>query len=188
MESLTDEATAERVQRGDAAAFAVLVERYEVKMLRYAQKFLFGYEDAEDLVQNVFLKAYVNMQGFNIKRRFSPWIYRIAHNEFVNAIKKRGREPVLFFDPDTLFPHPVAKERTDRDILDRELRDTLDTCLNDLDPKYREPLVLYYFEDMNYREIADVMQIPVATVGVRLNRGRELLRSRYHQRTPAYVR
>lgn len=173
---ITDEALAARVQRGETEAFGQLVERYEAKLLRYARKFLFGYEDAEDIVQDVFLKAYMNIRGFNIGRRFSPWIYRIAHNEFINAIKRKGREPLSFFDPDTFFPHPQARETADGPLHTEELRRELDTHLDKLDAKYREPLVLFFFADLNYQEIADVMHIPISTVGVRLKRGKDMLR------------
>lgn len=171
-----DEDIATLVQRGDIEAFGVLMQRYEAKMLRYARKFLFGYEDAEDLVQDIFLKAYVNIQDFDTKRRFSPWLYRIAHNEFINSIKKRGREPIPFFDPDALFPHPLSVDTADRRINERETKELLDRYLGELSPKYREPLILFYFEEMNYQEIAEVLRIPTSTVGVRLQRGRIALR------------
>lgn len=172
MEDLTDEAITKQVQQGDTHSFGILVERYEQKLQRYAKRFLFEYEDAQDVVQDVFLKAYTNLNSFDPALKFSPWIYRIAHNEFINAIRKRGREPISFFDPDTLFPHPVAKERADTAVQDNELKAMLDTCLGQLDPKYREPLVLYYYEDMDYQAIADILHIPVSTVGVRLSRGK----------------
>ncbi|MFA7286694.1 MAG: RNA polymerase sigma factor [Patescibacteria group bacterium] len=180
----SDEEIAASVQRGDVSAFAALVERYEGKMLRYARRFLSTREDAEDKVQDVFLKAYVNLNSFNAKRRFSPWLYRIAHNEFVNAIKKSGHDALPFFDPDVLFPHPIAAERTDKNILERELRDAFDELIQLLDVKYREPLIFYYFEDMSYQEIADILEIPIATVGVRLLRAKEALRQLYEKRHP----
>lgn len=182
MQSMTDEEIAAKVQRGDTQAFGVLVERYEPKMLRYARKFLFGVQDAEDLVQEVFVKAYINIQGFQTQRRFSPWLYRIAHNEFLNALKKKTRQPLLFFEPDTLFPHPISPEFADRDTLERELHDALVECLDEVDRKYREPLILYFFEDLNCQEIAQVMQIPVSTVGVRLKRGKESLKKKYAEK------
>ena len=145
--------------------------------MRYAKRFLFNYNDIEDLVQNIFLKAYVNIQSFDRSRKFSSWLYRIAHNEFINTIKKKGKEPLPFFDPDTIFPHPVAKGNIEKDIDNQGLRQMLEKCLNKLNPRYREPLVLYYFEDFNYREIADILHIPIATVGIRLSRGKNKLRS-----------
>ena len=90
----TDEYIAGQVQTGNVQSFGTLVERYEEKLRRYARRFLFGYTDAEDLVQDVFVKSYTNIQSFDTSRSFSSWIYRIAHNEFINAIKKKGKEPL----------------------------------------------------------------------------------------------
>ena len=181
MADITDESIAESVQRGNIHDFGLLVDRFEPKLLRYAKRFLFGYEDAEDVVQEVFIKAFTNIQGFDTARSFNSWIYRIAHNEFINAIKKKGREPLSFFDPDTLFPHPVAKDSPVRDVNDKETQQMLNECLDKLDAKYREPLVLYYYEDMDYNQIAEVMHIPSSTVGVRLKRGKEALLKIYEQ-------
>ncbi len=175
MDEQSDEAIALLVQAGNISAFKTLVDRYEAKMMRYAKKFLFGYDDAQDALQEIFIKAYRNIKSFDSNRRFSPWLYRIAHNEFINIIKKRGREPVSFFDPDTIFPHPIASQQTDSDIKHQELRQALDLSLNTLPAKYREPLVLFYFEEMDYKQIATIMQIPVSTVGVRIRRGKLLL-------------
>lgn len=184
MEELTDESISQQVKQGNVQLFGVLVERYEAKLQRYARRFLFGYEDAEDIVQDVFLKAYSNLQSFDTSLKFSPWIYRIAHNEFINAIRKKGREPLSFFDPDTLFPHPIAKEKADDQVKDNELRMMLDACLDKLDPKYREPLVLYFYEDQDYNAISEILHIPVSTVGVRLNRGKQHLQKIYSSLNP----
>lgn len=173
---MTDEEVVRKVVEGDTAAFGVLVERYEPKLSRYAKRFLFDKEDVEDLLQEVFIKAYQNIRSFDHERAFSPWIYRIAHNEFVNALKKRERSPLFFFDPDTLFPHPAAPETADEEAMTKELRALLDRNLSVIDAKYREPLILYYFEELDYKEIADVLKIPIATVGVRLARGKVILR------------
>ncbi len=177
----TDEEIAKKVQGGDRELFGILVERYEKKLLRYAKKFLVAHEDARDLVQEVFVKAYVNIRSFDAERRFSPWIYRIAHNEFVNVGKKRWKEKLFSFDLDILFPHPASREGADADMNTREIRRMLDACLDEIDAKYREPLVLYYFEDMDYREIADILRIPSSTVGVRLQRGRAMVKKLFVQ-------
>lgn len=184
MTDQTDESIAAEVQNGNVHVFGILVERYETKLARYAKRFLFDYEDAEDVLQDVFIKAYTNIQGFDITRSFNSWIYRIAHNEFINAIKKRGREPLSFFDPDTLFPHPTAPHQADHEVQAEELKVMLDECLNKLDAKYREPLILYYYEDMDYQAIADIMHIPSSTVGIRLKRGKESLQDVYHKLHP----
>ena len=172
----TDEEIVTLVQGGDEESFGVLIDRFEGKIRRYARKFLSHPDNITDLVQDVFIKAYENIQSFDTERRFSPWLYRIAHNEFVNALKKSKNHPTISFDADTFFPHPTAPERTEDEAVFRELSEDLERALDALDPKYREPLVLYYFEEMSYQEIADILHIPIATVGVRLRRGREALK------------
>ena len=179
-EERTDEEIATQVQRGDVDAFRLLVERYEQKIGRYARRFLFDADEAKDLVQDVFIKAYVNIRGFDADRRFSPWLYRIAHNEFVNALKKKTKERanVSLFDFDVLFPSVklTAKETADDAVRRHELKRALEGSLDRIPQKYREPLVLYYFEELDYKEIADVLRIPVSTVGVRLQRGKAMLK------------
>ncbi len=184
MSDLRDEELALQAQNGDLSAFSALVARYEAKLLRYARKFLFSSEDGEDLVQDVFIKAYRNIQSFDATRSFSSWIYRIAHNEFINALKKKTRQPLTFLDFDTFFPQPRAAETADKDLHDTELRHILDTCLDRLDPKYREPLILFYYEELDYREIAEILHLPVPTVGVRLKRAKEKLREAYSTLVP----
>ncbi len=173
-----DEEIAMLVQKGNVESFRVLVERYEPKMTRYAKRFFFDGDDGKDLVQEVFIKAYVNIKSFDVSRRFSPWIYRIAHNEFVNNIKRRqrDRDTTSVFDFDVLFPHLTAKETADDGSNKAELKQMLEKSLDMLNEKYKEPLVLYYFEDMDYKEIADILHIPISTVGVRLQRGRAMLK------------
>ncbi|MBI2888654.1 MAG: RNA polymerase sigma factor [Candidatus Liptonbacteria bacterium] len=174
---MSDEVIAAEAQQGNVEAFGELVKRYEEKLMRYGRRFLASGDDVKDIVQDAFLKAYVNIKGFDATRKFSSWMYRIAHNEFVNALKKKsGREMFSLFDFDTILPHPVAEETADGEAQRNELRRMLDRYLASLGAKYREPLVLYYYEDMDYKEIADILRIPVSTVGVRLRRGKDALR------------
>jgi RNA polymerase sigma-70 factor (ECF subfamily) len=93
----------------------------------------------------------------------------------VNYLKKRGGEKVSFIDFDTFFPHPFATETADKDTLDNEAKVALDKCLQKISPKYREVLILYYYEELSYQEIADILHIPTSTVGVRIRRGKESL-------------
>ncbi len=173
-----DEDIALMVQRGDTESFGLLVTRYEPKMLRYARKFLFGFgpDDIKDVVQDVFIKAYMNIKSFDTGRAFSPWLYRIAHNQFINILRKRGTEHISFFDADTLFPHADHEDTEIRRHELAELKGMFDECLDRLDPKYREPIVLYYYEEVGYQEISQIMQIPVSTVGIRLKRGKVALK------------
>ncbi len=184
MDNLTDEEITLKVQAGDSESFGVLVSRYEAKMLRYAKKFLFGHDDAQDLAQDVFIKAYIHIQSFDPKQKFSSWLYRIAHNEFINAIKKKGREPIPIFDPDTFFPHPISTLNADDGIHKKDIADMMEKCLSTLNPKYREPLILYYIEELDYKEIADIMRLPSSTVGVRLKRGKDMLKKAYDALNP----
>ncbi|MFH1451164.1 MAG: sigma-70 family RNA polymerase sigma factor [bacterium] len=171
----TDEEIVKRVQMGEIDTFSFLVSRYEERMMRYARKFLLGYEEAQDSVQNVFIKAYRNINGFDIKRKFSSWLYRIAHNEFINVLKKKKEIPILGLDIGAIFP---ASDRYNafKEVERKETKAMLEGHLNRLDPKYREVLVLFYFEDLDYKEISEVMHIPVSTVGVRLKRGKEIIK------------
>lgn len=171
-----DEALAKATQEGDASAFAVLVRRYEAKMLRYANKFLPRHEDRQDAVQDVFLKAYQNMKSYDPSRPFSPWLYRVAHNTFITLLKKSGREELSSFDSDTFFAATIADEHEETVRERKEIREILDKSMDKIDAKYREVLVLHYFEDKSYEEIAEILQMPVATVGVRLSRGRKMLK------------
>ncbi|MDB5237968.1 MAG: polymerase sigma factor SigW, polymerase sigma-70 factor, subfamily [Candidatus Kaiserbacteria bacterium] len=173
----TDEQIAQRIQKGESELFGELVERYQNKLMRYARKFLSDSDDSKDIVQDIFIKTYQNIQSFDPARKFSPWIYRIAHNEFVNALKKRASQRTIFtFDIDTILPHLSANETADSAAMERDLRASLETHLDKLDAKYREPLILYYLESMDYKEISDILQIPVSTVGVRLGRARAQLK------------
>lgn len=175
-EADSDELIASRVQQGDVSAFGVLVRRYEEKISRYARRFLFKGDDIKDVVQEVFLKAYVNIKSFDATRRFSPWLYRIAHNEFINAGRKLKNLPFFTFDLDTLLPNLISPQSAQQSIEQREMKELLDKPLAQLSAKYREPLILYYSEELSYKEIADVLKIPIATVGIRLKRGRDMLR------------
>ncbi len=180
----SDEVIASRASAGETEAFGVLVSRYEGKIRRYGRTFLSVREDIDDVVQEVFIKAFVNIKSFNAARRFSPWLYRIAHNEFVNALKKKSRQPFFSFDfsADTVLPHFIAAERSESAAEERLLRRAIEPCLNELPEKYREPLVLYYTEELSYGEIAEVLHLPVATVGVRIGRARGLLKKAYLQK------
>ena len=172
----SDETIAKRVQAGDTEIFGVLVDRYEAKLLRYGRKFLARQEDIQDIVQDVFVSTYQNIQGFDASQRFSPWIYRIAHNAFVNGLRKKERGP-LIIDFDTLISHPVYDDPAESEREQKDMRILIDKGMESLSPKYREVLVLHYFEEMSYKDMADVLQVPQGTIGVRLKRAKEALRA-----------
>lgn len=178
-QSLTDEQVAALVQKGDQEAFGTLVERYETKLTRYGKKFLSRHEDIQDIVQDVFLSAYQNLQSFDATKRFSPWIYRIAHNAFVNALRRQSYRPVILPDFDILLSYHVTEDLGHSERERQEMQQMIEKSLEGLAPKYREVLVLYYIEDLSYKEIAEVLRIPHGTVGVRIKRAREALKVEY---------
>lgn len=174
----SDREIARLVQEGEEELFGIIIDRYEDKLIRYGWHFLNTKEDIEDIVQEVFIKIYKNIQSYNSKKKFSPWMYRIAHNEFVNKLDKKSRSPLHFFDPDEIFPHLLAREENSTDkYAKKELAQTLKNCLKDLGPKYREAVILYYFEDLSYEEIAEIIRVPTATVGTRLRRAKKKLKN-----------
>jgi len=127
----TDEELVRLVLKNKTEVFDVLARRYEKKLLRYGRKFLYNYENIEDVVQSVFIKAYINIKSFNSSRKFSPWIYRIAHNEFINIIKKKKREPLFFFDTDFIFSFS-KKSNFLKDIEAREEKEEIEKHLKNI--------------------------------------------------------
>ncbi|MGE5541117.1 MAG: RNA polymerase sigma factor [Bacillota bacterium] len=174
----TDESLASRVQQGDDQALGELIERYEKKLLRYGSRFLGsqGEDAVVQAVQDIFIRVYQNIASFDTRQRFSPWIYRVAHNTFVSILRQRTRQPVYGIDFDSFFPHPVHEDSERREKEHAEIRVVVEAALSSLSAAHREIIVLYYFEELSYQEIADVLRIPVSTVGVRLSRARERLK------------
>jgi RNA polymerase sigma-70 factor (ECF subfamily) len=174
--ALTDEEVAVRVQGGEQELFGALMERYEPKLSRYGRKFLANPDNIEDIVQDVFISAYQNIRSFDATRRFSPWIYRIAHNAYVNALKKNSRMPVTLFDFDALVSHTVYEDPVELEREQKQMKAMIEECLEKVPSKYKEVLLLRYYEDMDYKEIAEVLEVPTGTVSVRLMRAREALK------------
>lgn len=174
--SQTDEQIAVLVQEGQKEAFGVLMDRYERKLFSYARKFLTGQDNIEDVVQEVFIKTYQNIKSFDASQKFSPWIYRIAHNTFVNALRKKVKSPLRFFDFDTFIAHPVYEDTMPVEKEQKRISEVIDKGLDKLSPEYREIIILYYIENLSYKEIADVLHIPIGTVSVRLLRAKKALK------------
>lgn len=171
----TDEAIVSRIQQGYTNEIGTLIDRYESKLKRYLEKNIRTREDITDILQDVFVKTYTNIHRFDIQQRFSPWIYRIAHNEMVNYIKKKKSLPFSWFEPDVLIP--FLQESTDESVLlksDRAYeKERIEKILDKIPPAQREILTLYFYEELSYKEISDVLRIPIATVGVRLTRAKK---------------
>jgi RNA polymerase sigma-70 factor (ECF subfamily) len=178
---LTDEELVKLVTEGDTEKFGVLMERYQAKLFRYGRKFLVDSDNIEDVVQDVFIKAYKNINSFDTSQKFSPWIYRIAHNTYINAIKKNSLNPLYLFDFDTLISHTVVEDPIVKEREQLEIKKIIDKGLSNIEDKYREILVLYYIEEFSYKEIADILRIPISTVGVRIMRAKNVLKEKYKE-------
>lgn len=163
--------------------FLCLIKRYENKLLYYIMRISkFRREDAEDILQDVFIKTYYNLNEFDKELKFSSWIYRIAHNQTVSEIRKKSIRPSI----------PFEKEDIDRfeDVFDIEKeidnkfdREQIDKALALLDEKYREVLVLRFLDEKDYVEIADILKKPVSTVGNLILRGKILFKKEYEKLT-----
>lgn len=169
-----DERIAQLVQEGDKEAFGLLIIKYEESIKRYAKKFVFDPEEINDVSQTVFLKAFENIQSFNVKLKFSTWLYRIAHNELVNLLRKKKMFPL--FDLDTFWPHlHPGKKEIEKEAERKLMLADFEECFDKMQTKYREVIILYYIEDLSYGEISEVLHTPQSTVGVRLKRARQIL-------------
>jgi RNA polymerase sigma-70 factor (ECF subfamily) len=178
---MTDEQLARLVQDGDHAPLAELMERYTPKLMRYGHRFLSSDDDIADVVQDVFVAAYQNIRDFDSTRRFSPWIYRIAHNAFVDTLRRQAKGPVYGLDFDRVVPHLIYEDPAEDEKEKEEMRVLLEKHLDELSPLYREIVDLYYFEDFKYEDIADILRVPIGTVGIRLSRARQQLKRAFEQ-------
>ncbi|HPN54669.1 MAG TPA: RNA polymerase sigma factor [Candidatus Moranbacteria bacterium] len=157
-------------------AYALIVERYEEKLLRYIMRILAGTkEDAEDILQDVFLSAYKNLNDFDQDLKFSSWIYRIAHNKVVSHFRKvTARPKTMTYEGDSQLLNILASEEDIAKSMEKRhdaarVRDIIDN----LDEKYREVLVLKFLEEKDYKEISDILEKPMGTVATLINRAKK---------------
>lgn len=176
-----DEELARLVQDDDQRALAVLMDRYIAKLLRYGHRFLSSEDDIADVVQDVFVAAYQNIRDFDSTKRFSPWIYRIAHNAFVDALRRKAKGPVYGLDFDRVVPHPIYEDPMEGEKEKERMRVLLEKHLDELPVSYREIVDLHYFENFKYQEIANILHIPIGTVGIRLSRARQMLKKAFER-------
>jgi RNA polymerase sigma-70 factor (ECF subfamily) len=165
-----------RSLEGDRKAFETLLSRYEKPVFNAAYRMLNDLEDARDVAQTVFLKAYEKLGDFDPRYRFFSWIYRIALNESVNCLNRRGRSTELNADP--VSPASGPEDRMDQELNNRHLQ----TALLRIKPDYRSVIVLKHFLDCNYAEISQILDIPEGKVKSRLYSGRQLLKDQLQSR------
>jgi len=168
---LTDEEIVEKVRTHDQDLYAVIIERYKNNLLRYATNLIHDEDKASHIVQDSFVKAYINLNGFNMKKKFSSWIYRIVHNEAMNLVKKYKREVSMPDDFDFESEEDITK-----DFEQKETILYVEKCLDSMPLIYSEPLSLYYLDEKSYEEISDILRIPMGTVAIRMSRAKKLMK------------
>jgi RNA polymerase sigma-70 factor, ECF subfamily len=177
----TDEDLVEAFQGGDTAVFDILVQRWDRKIQGAIYRFVGASEDARDLCQEAFLRAYRGLRTFKKDARFSSWLYQIALNVCRDRLRRRrGRTLVSLDELDeggheaAVLPGPSPLELAEaRDISDRVAR-----AVASLPDEQREVIVLKEYEGLTFAEIAEVLGVPLSTVKTRLYRGLVQLRQR----------
>jgi RNA polymerase sigma-70 factor (ECF subfamily) len=175
----------ERARAGDAQAFTRLVEKYERKIYRLAKHITQNDEDAEDVLQESFMKAYSNLDSFQGQSKFYTWLVRIAVNEALMKLRKRKSDRTVSLDE----PHETEEDTVTREIAvweddpekrysREELRDILDRAVDSLKPGFRTVFVLRDIEELSTEETAEALGISVPAVKSRLLRARLQLRER----------
>ena len=158
--------------------FACLMRRYEAKLLRYIRRISgVSLEEAEDVLQDSFIKIYQNLNGFDRSLKFSSWAYRITHNQVISHFRKNQVRPQTSAFDSELLETLASDLDSARDIDRKLLRERLEKTLEKIDTKYRDVLVLKYFEEKDYQEISDIMQKPMGTVATLLSRAKRLLKA-----------
>jgi RNA polymerase sigma factor (sigma-70 family) len=181
----------ERARARDVQAYSELVRRYQKKIYTLVYNMTSSREDAEDLVQDVFVKAYSSLQHFHGNSSFYTWVYRIAVNRTINYIKKRNRRSADSLDDvdkaierDPNYVELSAKESPFRDMTITELRDKLNRALQTLSEKHRTVVVMHDIEGVPHEEIAKVLGCSEGTVRSRLFYARQALQSQLSEFAP----
>lgn len=168
-------------KRGDRHAFGQLVQHYQSRILALGYDLMGNYEDASDLAQDAFIRAFNRISTFEERARFSTWLYRITVNLAMDTHRRRKRRPTTSFDsvlregttpmdPDSLVLQPTNR------LEQIELREHIDAALDHLTENQRVATVLKYYHYHNCREIADVMGCAEGTVRIHLHRALKHLR------------
>ena len=169
------------VLKGDQNAFGEIVEIYKDKVFQLCFRMLGNRHEAEDMAQEAFVRAYVNIHTFNIKLKFSTWLYRIATNLCIDRIRKK--KPDYYLDAEVagtdglnLYSQIAADTENPIDEVESlEIHDTIQKEILKLPEKYRSVIVLKYIDELSLKEISEILDMPVGTVKTRIHRGREAL-------------
>jgi len=155
--------------------FLCIIKRYEDKLLRYIRRISgLSREDAEDVLQNVFIKVYRNLNSYNQDLKFSSWIYRIAHNQVISEFRNKKARPELLSSKESelIFEFIESDLNTEKEVELKLLKKDINKVLNRLEEKYREVLVLNFLEEKSYQEISDILKKPIGTVATLISRAK----------------
>jgi len=183
-QKVSDATLVKRAKSGDGSAFGELMKRYQGKIYRLARRMTETDEDAEDVVQEAFVKAFRSLKGFKEKSRFSTWLYRITVNLALMKLRRRKPEVVSLDQPiateEGKMQREIEDETTDplRQLLDRESAKVLDAAIEALPPAYRAVFILRHAEGLSTEETARILGISVPAVKSRLHRTRLMLQQK----------
>jgi RNA polymerase sigma-70 factor, ECF subfamily len=171
-----------QVLKGDQDAYGEIVELYKDKVYQISYRMLGNRHEAEDIAQEAFIRAFINIHSFNIDLKFSTWLFRIATNLCIDRIRKK--KPDYYLDAevagtDGLNMYSQIPSRTDmpeKELESLELEETIQKEILKLPEKYRTVIVLKYIEELSLIEISEILNLPIGTVKTRIHRGREALR------------
>jgi RNA polymerase sigma-70 factor (ECF subfamily) len=178
-DAIPDEEIVRRVRSGDIALYEILMRRYNQRLYRIARSILHNDTDAEDVMQEAYVRAYEHLGDFMGEARFSTWLTRIAIHEALGRIRKRSRMEDLESDTngDSHFAgRLISVDNPERDTYDRELKAVLEHAIEKLPQDYRSVFILRIVEELSIKETAECLDLTIETVKTRLHRGRALLR------------
>jgi RNA polymerase sigma-70 factor (ECF subfamily) len=167
-QALTDARLVTHARAGAEPAFREIVRRYERPVMSLLARMVNDPALAEDLAQETFLKAYRRLNTFDTERRFSSWLFRIAHNTAIDALRRRGPVEIEPDQEPAVPPPPDPVEAAD-------LGRALDAALGKLRPDHRMAILLRYQQGFSYEEIGDAMGIPEGTAKTFVHRARKLM-------------
>lgn len=169
----------ERARAGEQTAFGLLVETYQRPVFALTYRMLGDYSEAEDAAQETFLRAYSRLHQYDPQHKFSTWLFSIANYHCIDRLRKRRVQFVGLDESPVVFSLQSESAGPEKEALAAEQAKEMQALVNQLEPDYRTPLVLRYWNDCSYQEIADVMDISVAAVKSRLFRARKKLARLY---------
>ncbi len=171
-----------QVRRGERAAFAVLVDAYAKPIFNLAFRMTGNRQDADDLAQETFLRAYRKLKRFDPEKKFFTWLYTIALNIIRNHLKSSRERTARIAEMDHPPSDPVDPANPEGLCLDREKAQLLEICLQKLPSELKEAVVLRYYQDLSFDEIATITDVSVSAVKMRAYRGLERLRALMSER------